>query len=550
MKNLHFGHVVSAVVVPSARSFWIYAILFLVRINPVNAQDDVTILKNVLLTDTLSASIVLANERIDNVHPLQLFYKSTQYVLAWDDNDNVNACITAIRNSIDEGLEPSDYHLATLEQLRNQSQKTDTERIALDVLLTDAFMSYATHLFSGKASDQLYPDKWEADKKSTLDLPALLNSALRDKTITATFERLKPSFPQYEQLKSQLKSFRNLKNLGGWPLVPADSAFQVGVADGRVPLLIKRLVATGQLPALYVNKDQLFDSTLIKAIQKFQQQHGLKADGVIGMYTFHNLNHSVDHYIDVIRVNLERYRWLPQKLGNSYVSINIPEFQLEVHEGDSLIMSMKVIVGKPERSTPVFSSTIHYLILNPTWTVPPTILKEDALPALKADIQYLDRHNLRVIDKKGNEVDPSVLPWESFTERNFPYQLRQDPGPNNSLGLIKFQFPNHYQVFLHDTNMHNLFLEANRALSSGCIRLEYPFRLASYLLKDTKWSAKEIDKMVLSGKTSTIIFQESVPIHIWYFTAVVTKYNSLQMRNDLYDLDGALMEALSGHPMR
>jgi murein L,D-transpeptidase YcbB/YkuD len=238
---------------------------------------------------------------------------------------------------------------------------------------------------------------------------------------------------------------------------------------------------------------------------------------------------------------MERYRWLPeQQLGKNYISINIPDFHAEVMAADTLVMRMKTIVGRPERKTPVLSSELRYLILNPTWTVPPTILKEDALPAIRHNINYLKRNNLKVINRKGEEINPHTLPWYKYNERNFPYQLVQEPGPSNSLGLIKFQFPNNHRVFLHDTNAHGLFAATNRALSSGCIRIEHPFVLANYLLTGTTWTEEKINKAIKSGKTQTITIPTRIEIQIFYFTAFVNSQNEIQFRNDIYGWDEIL----------
>ncbi|HMP99068.1 MAG TPA: L,D-transpeptidase family protein, partial [Cyclobacteriaceae bacterium] len=282
-----------------------------------------------------------------------------------------------------------------------------------------------------------------------------------------------------------------------------------------------------------------YDSALLNAVKKFQEQHGLAADGVIGKRTIAVLNLSADDYIRLIRLNMERYRWLPETLGETHCVINIPDFSLYVMAKDSLVMEMRTIVGRPERKTPVLSSNIKYITLKPTWTVPPTILREDVLPAVRSNINYLSRNRLRVFDRAGNEIEPTTLPWATYTERNFPFVIRQDPGFYNSLGLIKFSFPNNYTVFLHDTNYRALFKEANRALSSGCIRIEHPFAFAEYLVKDTE----RLNKGISSGETQTILLRQTMPIHLLYFTAFI-KQGELHIRPDIYEYDEVLWKAL------
>jgi murein L,D-transpeptidase YcbB/YkuD len=284
----------------------------------------------------------------------------------------------------------------------------------------------------------------------------------------------------------------------------------------------------------------LYDSIMVIAIKKLQQKYGLVNDGIIGKQTLAALNTTIEKHIQKITINMERYRWLPKQLGQDYISINIPDFSAKVNSSDSIVMRMKTIVGRPERKTPVLNSELRYLIINPTWTVPPTILKEDALPAIKRNINYLKKNNLSVINKKGEEVNPATLPWYKYNERNFPYQLVQAPGPMNSLGLIKFQFPNNHRVFLHDTNSHGLFNASYRALSSGCIRVEHPFALAAYLLTGTNWTNEKLNQAIQSKKTQTITIPIQMAIHVFYFTAFVDEHNEIQFRNDIYGWDEML----------
>jgi murein L,D-transpeptidase YcbB/YkuD len=508
-----------------------------------------TILRNVIETAEISgANIVIDDKAIQSNASLISFYDKNQFELAWCEERNVIELVDAVRNAGDEGLNPDDYHIRAIEKYFKRKDPTEIEKVTLDLLLTDAFLIYSSHLLTGKLDPELlYSEKWEEQRRA-LDLVQLLISALHGFNVGATLEGLKPAYEGYAKLKAQLKFFRKLQREGGWQPIAVGEPIEPGTVDDRIPLIRKRLSLTSQLHSLISNNDSdFYDSAMISVVKKIQYQHGLNADGIIGQRTINVINYQPDDYINRIVINLERYRWLPWELEDRYVLINIPDFQLEVRESDSLIMKMKTIIGRPDRRTPQFSSHIRYLIINPTWIVPPTILKEDVLPAVKTNIRYLEKNNIRVIDKTGQEIDPSALPWSTFTERNFPYQLRQDPGLYNSMGLIKFQFPNQHKVFLHDTNNHSLFSKEDRALSSGCIRIERPFVLAAHMLKNTKWTLSKLNKVVESGKTMTIVFPEPFPIHIVYFTAFVDSDNSFQVRSDIYELDAAILNNLLPH---
>jgi L,D-transpeptidase YcbB len=253
------------------------------------------------------------------------------------------------------------------------------------------------------------------------------------------------------------------------------------------------------------------------------------------------LNLSIDDHIKVLQVNMERYRWLPHEMENRHTWINIADYTMQVYDNDELIFDMAVIVGRSRRKTPVLHSKIQYVTINPTWTIPPTILREDVLPAVKNSVAYLRKNNLKVIDRSGNVIKPDSLPWASYNEHNFPYILRQDPGLYNALGLFRFNFPNNYTVFLHDTNYRQLFIEHFRALSSGCIRIEQPFAFAIYLTNDKE----RIEKAIASKETVSISLKQAMPIYMTYFTAFSNRDDEINYRPDIYAYDEVLWQALT-----
>jgi murein L,D-transpeptidase YcbB/YkuD len=317
--------------------------------------------------------------------------------------------------------------------------------------------------------------------------------------------------------------------------------------DARVAALRRRLAVGGDLVGAPAGDETLFDEALEQAVYRFQARHGLDVDGVVGAQTLAALNVSVASRIDQIRVNLERARWVFQDISKDYVLVDIAGFQAEMVKDARQVWASKVQVGKPYRKTPVFKASMTYLVLNPTWTVPPTILAKDILPRVRRDPGYLKRKRIRVVDRKGRIIDPKGLDWSRYTGRNFPYFLRQDPGPDNALGRIKFMFPNKHLVYLHDTPHKELFRRSERAFSSGCIRIERPFALAELLLDDPrKWSREQILAAIDSNKTRTVFLPEPIKVLLLYWTVDVDEQGRVWFRKDLYGRDRKVLAALEG----
>ncbi|MBL7859128.1 MAG: L,D-transpeptidase family protein [Cyclobacteriaceae bacterium] len=512
----------------------------------VYAQNKDALLKEIIQATALSKStLVIGNEEVVSRVEVITFYQGNHYKVAWKKAQNIQSLIRSVQTAYAEGLNPQEYHLAALERL-SLTWKSADEDVAFDILLTDAFLTYAHHLLSGKLDPTIfYGREWEADKRSS-DLKLLLQDALREQSIEESLNQLKPAYAGYRNLKRALNFYRTVEAAGGWMPIPEGKIVKPGDIDDRMPLIRKRLLESLQTPFTIALESVEYDSMLAIVVKNFQQQHGIKNDGVIGKSTFKAMNLSVKDYIKAIIINLERYRWMPQQLGSNYVLINIAGYSLEVWEDDSVVLAMNVIVGRPERRTPTLSSSLKYLIVNPTWTVPPTILREDVLPAVRKNPEYLKQNNLRLFTREGVEVEETQVQLSKFTERNFPYIIRQDPGDYNSLGLIKFHFPNHHSIFLHDTNHRALFSESYRARSSGCIRLEKPFALARYVLHDDRLLRK-MDAVVNSGKTETFIIKKPVPIHIFYFTAFADRHGRLDLREDIYKWDEVVWKNLNNY---
>jgi murein L,D-transpeptidase YcbB/YkuD len=354
-----------------------------------------------------------------------------------------------------------------------------------------------------------------------------------------------PSGPFYQRIQYWLEQYRQIAADGGWPMVPGGPTLRLGDNDSRVTAIRNRLATSGDLPADASKGSSSYDETLKQAVAAFQGRHSLDADGIVGKQTIAAMNVTVAQRIDQLRASLERLRWVNQEAADTLVAVNIAGFKAYFYQEGELKWSTRAMVGKSYRRTPVFRGDIQYMEFNPTWTIPPGILRNDTLPAIKRDPNYLSSKNIRVIDRNGSLIDPATVDWNQYS-KGVPYTLRQDPGPNNALGTVKFIFPNKHFVFLHDTPHRELFDRPERAFSSGCIRVEDPLTLAGLLLDDDAYQRPELEAVVATRETQRIHLKNTVPVIIVYLTASLSSDGNVTFHKDIYNRDDKVLSALDG----
>jgi murein L,D-transpeptidase YcbB/YkuD len=479
---------------------------------------------------------------------LPALYEKYRYQPIWKNADAVSQLLAAIEDSYHDGLDPQDYHLAGIRRLQASlaAGGDPTTQADLDLVLTDSLVRLGYHLLIGKVDPESLDSNWNMERTLELDPILALSGAIDDGEVTSLVASFRPQASIYHSLKQALSDYRRLQAEGGWPAVPAGDTLRPGMNDPRVTAIRRRLVVTGDMPTMDLDS-HAFDDTVESGVKHFQRRHGLTEDGVVGEGTLAELNVPVEARIDQLRVNLERARWVLHDLPEDFVLTDIAGFNVRYFRSGQLVWLTRAQVGKAYRKTPVFRDRIRYIEFNPTWTVPPTILRQDILPKVKKDRGYLEEKNLQVIDREGKAVDAATIDWSRYPAAGFPYLLRQDPGPTNALGRVKFMFPNKHAVYLHDTPHRSEFDRARRAFSSGCIRIEDPFAFAGLLLDDRpEWDTARIEQVIESRKTTRVNLTEPLTVLLLYWTAEVDADRRVVFRSDIYDRDAAVLSALDG----
>lgn len=503
------------------------------------------------------SNAVVGEEQIYSAVLVESFYKGRNFKPAWSRDGRmtqVETLIKTVEEAYYDGLTPDYYHLGLIRSLvakvEKDSSRDPLHMADLDILLTDAFLTLGCHLSAGCVNPVTIQSEWFAEH-GPVDVSSVLEQALRKKQIREALMTLRPEQGSYGKLKKALARYRELSSKGEWPSVSAGSRLKKGAVSGRVAELRRRLAASGDLEAAEAKGGDLFDEKLEQSVITFQKRHGLKADGIVSSATLTALNVPLKQRIRQMELNMERLRWIGNQEQLSIV-VNIADFELKVIEDWKSILSMKVVVGKPYLRTPVFTAKLTHLLINPPWNVPDSIARKEILKIIKKNPHYLAEQNIKVLRgwrSPEEEIDPETIDWSKITASNLSYRFRQEPGPLNPLGRLKFMFPNKFDVYLHDTPAKRLFTEDVRAFSHGCTRIEKPIELAEYLLRDDPvWTRERLLAAMDEGIERKVMVPHPINVHFLYLTAWVDDGGILQFRNDIYERDRSLDEALSKKP--
>jgi murein L,D-transpeptidase YcbB/YkuD len=478
---------------------------------------------------------------------LTTFYAARDYLPVWVDTSGTNThaeiLLRTLHQAGNEGLEPAAYRLPLLVQL--WPSENIHELVTLELLLSNAFFDYSRKLQSGQIDPMWSEQLWYIEVAET-DSVSLLQALLASEDFEIALKSLPPTHPAYQRLRDALARYRKIEAASGWPTVPAGRTLRAGGHDPRIPLLRQRLHLEGELQFAPVKDEMLFDQALRYAVERFQLRHGLKVDGVVGALTLAELNVPLSQRITQIRLNMERWRWLPNQLGHRHIIVNVAAYRLSAYNHGERQFTMETIVGTLQRPTPLIAGSIHTVVFNPYWTVPLSIALDELIPRQRRDPGYFASRGIRVFSHwdDGKELAPESINWSRLNENHFPYMLRQDPGPKNPLGKTKFIFTNEFDIYLHDTPGRQLFNQTERAFSHGCIRVEDPSQLAAYILANEPLlhlNEEAIRSVVNAGVTREVSVSPSVPVYLLYLTAWVGDDGAVHYRKDIYGEDEMLL---------
>ncbi|MEO8577191.1 MAG: L,D-transpeptidase family protein [Gemmatimonadales bacterium] len=450
--------------------------------------------------------------------------------------DRAYALANSVLQAEQDGMRMDAYPIGALAQAMttvSQTKNPTAEQLAeTDVLLTAAFSAIGEDYLTGQVDPKTVAQNWHIDPQEE-NVDSALARSLRGSALDKSIASMRPQDPDYAALRKELDRFQQITLKGGWPAIPAGAAAKPGgrMSAARVATLRQRLALEGlgaapaeatAKPASQTNAvSSVYDHSLAAAVAEFQARHGIVVDSALGSETVTALNQPAIYRVSQIAANLERMRWLPRNLGNRFIYVNVPAFRLEAYDAGQKTLDMKVIVGQDyeDKATPVFSDSMELVVFRPFWNVTPDIAAKEIFPKIDADPGYLEANNYELYQEGGAT------------------RVRQKPGDKNSLGLVKFLFPNDFNIYLHDTPNHELFDKDVRAFSHGCIRVEKPAELAQWVLG---WDAGKVDQELHGADNHSIKLPKKIPVYIAYGTAYI-RDGQLYFGNDLYDRDDKLV---------
>jgi murein L,D-transpeptidase YcbB/YkuD len=482
--------------------------------------------------DSTDLEKYLAEKKVSDSTANQIrdFYKVRNYQYAWFTEQKVNEQAVSFWNLQSNYIEltgdssifnPFLQSLAdTIANNGSLSFMDSRKALPYELELTRHFFVYATKAYAGSRDLNPADLKWFIPRRKT-NVRAMLDSLMSNAKNISSYE---PVNRQYGMLRKFLVEYNKILQSGGWKEVnPLTKKLEKGDSAAAIAAIKRRLHLVGDY--LPDDTSHLFDDSLLVAVKRFQSRFGLSTDGVIGGNTLRKMNESLDQRIRQILVNMERVKWMPAEPQGDYILVNIPAFKLFVYEKGDLKFNMNVVVGSQQHHTVIFTGKLKHVVFSPYWNVPNGILKNEILPAIRRDPNYLAKHDMEWYDGR----------------------VRQKPGPRNSLGLVKFLFPNNYNIYLHDTPSKSLFNETRRAFSHGCIRISEPQKMAEWILRDEAyWDQEKIVSAMHAGKEKWVGVAKDVNVFIGYFTAWVDAQGNLNFRDDVYGHDKVLGEAMFG----
>lgn len=491
------------------------------------------------------------------------FYKKRDYLEIWLFNGSPSKSgeelIEAIADSKYDGLQPEDYNWRQISNLSTNPDKkkrkfknlSTDEQVRLEILLSDGFFKLLHDLESGKVDPAKLDPQWKFEAKSTnTNYSKLLDEIVNGNSVPETLAKVYPNSKIYRRSKEAIQKLYAIldRDTLTWEFEAVKGAIEVGEHHPAIPNLRKRISFWDFLKPYEPTNTTQFDSVMYEGLRRYQKANGMNPDGVIGELVAESLNKSPQDFIDIASINMERLRWMPElDWEEEMVLVNIANYQLDYIEQSDTVFSAKVIVGKEYSESPTFVAPMTYIAFSPYWNIPFSITQDEIIPAMKKDESYLSKKNMEVTTASGEPVNHKTINWSKMKGNEFPYFIRQKPGGDNSLGLVKFMFPNEYNIYIHDTPARGLFSKESRALSHGCIRIQNPDQFAKILLDDDSWSDEKIRIAMNQDTEEVVLLNRKIPVVLVYLTFWADENGDSHFRSDIYDRDRALLDALKTH---
>jgi murein L,D-transpeptidase YcbB/YkuD len=538
------------------RAFILFLLFFIVQ--PTTGQVFHEELRLTLEKSTQESPAMLRGSRLLKLGEAYQFYAHRNFDPIWSAEGRLTELAYEfrfeLRQSLYDGLQPATYHLALIDSYVATVEKREAakeslvpkELAELELLMTDAFFALAEDLDLGLVNPERLAAKWSIPRKrKALEYDSLLTQAWRTAELRSQLALLYPKTPSYGKGKllfRQLEERAKGKEIN-WKPIKTESVLRPGESNAFLLQVRERLAFWGYLEALGRTDAKIYDSLLVRQVLAFQAEKGIKADGILGYATLQALNESLAQLMDKIKVNLERMRWIPEHFfKGEAILVNVPSFELVYHKGADTLFTTKVIVGTLKHQTPVFTAPLSYLVFSPYWNIPPSIAKNETLPAIRKNANYLQRNNMEVVNTAGQPLSLSQINWNA---KPFPYLIRQKPGESNALGQVKFMFPNPNNVYLHDTPAKQLFDQDLRAFSHGCIRMAQPRDFAELLLKNSEgWTSEKVGLAMGQDKEKIVNLPYKIPVGIVYFTFWTEADGKPRFFVDIYKRDAEVLELL------
>lgn len=485
----------------------------------------------------------LANVDETALARLSELYRRNHFAVLWTSYTQIDALLVQLESLADDGLQPASYHPETIRRVMHTATRDPLHRECSDVLASHAYLSALGHLAHGRLPQERVEPVWHSpDAPETPQAEAQLMAIASEglEHLEHAFNKARPSLEQYNNLRKAYSQLRDQPQ-PEWQPIPTGQSLRPGMSDPRVTQLRLRLSADGYLPATAVTpatRDDRYSDQLVEALKAFQRRHALQDDGILGADTLTELNATPADRLNQLRVNLERFRWLSADIEPRSLLVDIAGGRVIYFRDSSPQWEARIQVGRDTRQTPSIKSTVTRLTLNPTWTVPPTILREDKLPQIRDNLAYLAQHNMQVLDYQGQVLDPATVDWSNPGR----ILLRQAAGPDNPLGRVVIRFANPYSIYLHDTPSQGLFARSQRAFSSGCVRVESVMQLVDLLLNEGE--RERVSQLLETGLTYEYSPAETTPILLAYWTAEADRTGLPRYRPDVYHRDPKLLAAL------